>query len=146
MARMADDAQPLHVRRETSIHAQEVDLSTSKDKTFKQAMTSLNIAQYSPEDKLAQIYDLYQEDQVTMSEDGTPVIKLHERFAHIYCNPTARAAMANPEDVAQTDYANDKSVIVMDCGASTTMTGSLLNCADIEEKITKVETAKREKG
>ena len=103
---MADDAQPLHVRRETSIHAQEVDLSTSKDKTFKQAMTSLNIAQYSPEDKLAQmrqIYDLYQEDQVTISEDGTPVIKLHERFAHIYCNPTARAAMANPEDVAQTD-------------------------------------------
>ena len=103
------------MRRETSIHAQEVDLSTLKDKTFKQAMTSLNIAQYSQEDKLAQIYDLYQEDQVTISEDGIPVIKLHERFAHIFCNPTARAAMANPEDVAQTDYANDKSVIVMDC-------------------------------
>ena len=39
MARMADDAQPLHVRRETCIHAQEVDLSTSKDKTFKQVMS-----------------------------------------------------------------------------------------------------------
>ena len=74
------------------------------------------------------------------------MIKLHERFAHIYCNPTARAAMANPSDVAQTDYGKDKSVIVMDCGASTTMTGSLLNCADIVEKITTVETAKDGEG
>ena len=81
-----------------------------------------------------------------MSEDGTLAIKLHERFAHIFCNPTDWAAMANPEDVAQTDYAKDKSVIVMDCGASTTMTGSLLNCADIEEKTTKLKPQKMEKG
>ena len=35
MARMADDMQPLHVRLTSSIHAQEDDLSTSQDKTFK---------------------------------------------------------------------------------------------------------------
>ena len=74
------------------------------------------------------------------------MIKIHERFAHIYCNPKARAAMANPSDVAQSDYGQDKSVIVMDCGASTTVTGSLLNCTDIVEKITTVETAKDGEG
>ena len=146
MARMADDAQPLLERRGTSIHPQEARPSPTQDQTVKQAMAPSNTAQYSPEDKLAQIYDLYQDDQVTIREDGTTVIKLHERFAHIYCNPTARAAMANPSDVAQTDYGKDKSVIVVDCGASTTMTGSLLNCADIVEKITTVETAKDGEG
>ena len=30
----------------------------------------------------------------------------------------------------------------MDCGASVTVTGSLLNCEDVEVKITKIETAK----
>ena len=35
----------------------------------------------------------------------------------------------------------DKSVIVMDCGASQTITGSVLNCSDIREKITKIVTA-----
>jgi hypothetical protein len=54
--------------------------------------------------------------------------------------------MANPSDVAQSDYGQDKSVIVMDCGASTTVTGSLLNCTDIVEKITTVETAKDGEG
>ncbi len=45
MARMADDAQPLHVRLGSSIHAQEkTSVSTSQDKTFKQAMASLSNA------------------------------------------------------------------------------------------------------
>ena len=35
----------------------------------------------------------------------------------------------------------DKSVIVMDCGASHTMTGSLLNTRDVIEKTTNIETA-----
>ncbi len=34
MARMAEDAQALHVRLGTYMHAQEDDLSTSQDKTF----------------------------------------------------------------------------------------------------------------
>jgi hypothetical protein len=146
MARMADDAQLLIEQCGTSIHPQEARPSPTQDQTVKQAMASLNTAPYSPVDKLAQIQDLYQDDQVTIREDGTTVIKIHERFAHIYCNPKARAAMANPSDVAQSDYGQDKSVIVMDCGASTTVTGSLLNCTDIVEKITTVETAKDGEG
>ena len=143
---MADDAQLLLKQCGTSIHPQEARPSPTQDQTVKQAMASLNTAPYSPVDKLAQIQDLYQDDQVTIREDGTTVIKIHERFAHIYCNPKARAAMANPSDVAQSDYGQDKSVIVMDCGASTTVTGSLLNCTDIVEKITTVETAKDGEG
>jgi hypothetical protein len=147
MARMADDAQPLHVRLGASIHAQEDDLSTSQDKTFKQAMASLNNPPCTLKGKLAQINDFFQDDREMIGEDETTVIKLHERFAPICCNPTARAAMAKPNDVqSTTDYSNDKSVIVMDCGASTTMTGSLLNCADIVEKITTIETAKDGEG
>ncbi len=35
MVLMADDAQPLHVLLGTYIHAQEVSVSTSQDKSFK---------------------------------------------------------------------------------------------------------------
>ena len=111
MARMADDAQPLSEQCGTSIHPQEDRLS----QTFKQAMAALNTTPYSPKDRTKQINDLFLDDETMIKEDGSTVIKLHERFAHIYCNPTARAAMANPSDVAQSDYSKDKSIIVMDC-------------------------------
>ena len=35
----------------------------------------------------------------------------------------------------------DKSVAIVDCGASSTLTGSLINATDIEEKVTIIETA-----
>ena len=63
MARMVDDAQLLLVQRRTSDHTKEARSSPPRDQTVKQAMSSLNIAQYSHEDKLAQINDVYQEDQ-----------------------------------------------------------------------------------
>jgi hypothetical protein len=44
------------------------------------------------------------------------------------------------------DYSTDKSVIVLDCCASTTVTGSLLNCTDVEVKKTKIQTAKDREG
>jgi hypothetical protein len=51
--------------------------------------------------------------------------------------------MARQEDSeSEYDYSKDTSAIVMDCGASVTITGSLLNCDDVEVKITKIETAK----
>ena len=110
-------------------------------------MASLNNAPCTLKGKLAQINDFYHDDREMIGEEETTVIKLHERFAPICCNPTARAAVAKPKDAqSTTDYSNDKSVIVMDCGASTTLTGSLLNCADIVEKITTIETAKDGEG
>ena len=140
MARTADDAQPLYERCGTSTHAQEARLSHTWDMTVKQAMASSNTASYSTAGRLKQINDLYKEDQVTINEYGKSVIRIHERFAHIFCNPTARAAMANPSDV-QSNYSTDKSVIV-DCGASTTITGSLVNCTEIAETETPIDTTK----
>ena len=56
--------------------------------------------------------------------------------------------MARQEDEQPklVDYSKDKSVIVLDCGASTTVTGSLLNCTDVEVKNTIIETAKDGEG
>ena len=145
MARMADDAQPLHERCGTSTHAQEARLSHTWDMTVKQAMASSNTASYSTAGRLEQINDLYKEDQVMINEDEKTVIKIHERFANIFCNPTVGAAMENPSDV-QSNHSTDKSVIVMDCGASTTITGSLVNCTDIAETETLIDTAKEGEG
>jgi hypothetical protein len=68
-------------------------------------MTSLNNAQYTStlEGKLVQINDLYQDDRVMIGKDETPIIKIHESFAHIYCNPTA---LANSIDTSKSpcDY------------------------------------------
>ena len=52
--------------------------------------------------------------------------------------------MARP--VSETEYVkvikdSDKSVAIVDCGASSTLTGSLINATDIEEKVTIIETA-----
>jgi hypothetical protein len=93
----------------------------------------------------------HQEEQsTTQARGGLPVIKIHERFAHIYFNPKARAATARQADKQPelVDYSKDKSVIVLDCGASTTVTGSLVNCqcTDVEVKTTMSETAKDGEG
>ncbi len=56
-------------------------------------------------------------------EDGTPVFKLHEQYEPIYCKATARSAMARSiESHWQSEESTDKSLGVMDCGASITIT------------------------
>ena len=145
---MADHMPSLPERRVGSIHPQEdCRCMHLMDLTVKQAMASSEYAPYFQEGRLAQFGELYQTEKST-TRGGTPVIKIHERFAHIYCNPTARAAMARQEDEQSNlvDYSKDKSVIVLDCGASTTVTGSLLNCTDVEVKNTIIETAKDGEG
>ena len=74
-------------------------------------------------------------------EDETPVFKLHEQYESISCTATARAAMARSID-SQSEESTDESLGVLDCGASITITGSLLNCVDVEEHKTIIETAK----
>ena len=77
MARMSDDTQPLRERCGTSTHAQEARQSHAWDMTVKQAMASSNTASYSTAYRLAQINDLYEDDQVTAREDGKTVIRIH---------------------------------------------------------------------
>ncbi len=43
---------------------------------------------------------------------------------------------------SQSEESTDESLGVMDCGASITITGSLLNCVDVDEHKTIIETAK----
>ena len=51
---------------------------------------------------------------------------IKEDFYYIVREYTARAAMATPSDAGPVvTQIKDKSVIVMDCGASRTVTGSL---------------------
>jgi hypothetical protein len=87
------------------------------------------IAPGALEGKYSQTYDLDQKDQMYIREDGTPVFKLHERYESIYCTATARPAMARSIE-SQSEESTDESLGVMDCGASITITGSLLNCVD----------------
>jgi hypothetical protein len=73
--------------------------------------------------------------------DGTPVFKLHELYESIFCTAPARAAMARSIE-SQSEESTDESLGVMDCGVSITITGSLLNCVDVEERKTIIETGK----
>jgi hypothetical protein len=54
-------------------------------------------------------------------------------------NKTERAAMAQLSKQS-VQVIEDKSVIVMDCGASQTITSSLINCKEVKEKLTIIET------
>ena len=55
---------------------------------------------------------------------------------HLFRTKTEIAAMARPLDLS-IQVIKEKSVPVMDCGASQTITGSLVNCKD----LTSIETA-----
>ncbi len=129
---MTDDAQSLAEQCGTSVHATEALLCNLQEQKIKQSMASSYIAPGALEGKYSQIYDLDQNDQMYIREDGMPVFKLHERYESIYCTATARAAMARSID-SQSEESTDESLGVMDCGASITITGSLLNCVDVEE-------------
>ncbi len=47
---------------------------------------------------------------------------------------------------SQSDELKDKTIGIMYCGASITVTGSLLNRVDVKEHRTKIETAKEGKS
>ena len=67
---------------------------------------------------------------------------IKEDFAFIIRDYAARAAMARPSNTSpMVTQLKDKSVIVMDCGASRTVTGSLLNTREVTEKTTNIKTA-----
>ena len=54
----------------------------------------------------------------------------------------ARAAMASPvSEDESVKIIKDKSVAIVDCGASSTLTCSLIDATDIEEKVTIIKTA-----
>ena len=93
---------------------------------FKQPLTSLNLA---PTDLWRGRISI-QENSTLDDQDSTMIIK--EDFSYIVREYTARAAMARPSDAGPVvTQIKDKSVVVMDCGASRTVTGSLLNTREV---------------
>jgi hypothetical protein len=122
---MTDDVQLLAERCGTSVHATEALLCNLQGQKIKQAMASSYITPGALEGKYSQIYDLDRKDQMYIREDGIPVFKLHEQYGSIYCTATARAAMARSIE-SQSEESTDKSLGVIDCGASITITGSSL--------------------
>ena len=92
---MDDAAQQPGGRCRTSIHPQEDRQDDVIDLTVKQAMASSNYATYS---KQLQVKEWYNNDY---PQDD--VVRIHERFAHIYFNANVRAAMAQQED-SESDY------------------------------------------
>ena len=96
---------------------------------FKQDLTSLNLA---PTDLWRGKISIH-EDATLDDKDSTMIIK--EDFAFIIREHRARAEMARPSETGpMVTQLKDKSVIVMDCGASRTVTGSLLNTREVTEK------------
>ena len=102
---------------------------TQLELDFKQAMASSNIAPYH-QDEGQPIPNLSESENV--GDDTEDSVIVHERFAFIFKNhdKTERAAMARPSKQSPQSI-TDKSVVVMDCGASQTITGSLLNSRDV---------------
>ena len=119
----------------TSIHCEETAQSRYAHLGIKQALTSLEIVPHPLDQELPRNNDSIQE----VDTQG-PVVRIPERFAFIIRNGTARAAMARPS-IESTQVIKDKSALVMDCGASQTITGSLINTKDVKEKVTIIETA-----
>ena len=68
-----------------------------------------------------------------------PVVKIPEWYAYLFRLKTETAAMARPSDQS-TKVIREKSVAVMDCGASQTIISSLIYCKDVVEKMTIIET------
>ncbi len=75
-----------------------------------------------------------------MGDDTEDSVIVPERFAFIFKSATERAATARPSEQSPQSI-TDKSAVVMDCGASQTITGSLLNSRDVIEKQTRIVTA-----
>ncbi len=88
---MTDDAQSLAERRGTVTYVHATLLCNLREQKIEQAMASSYIAPGALEGKNSQIYVLDLKDQMYIREDGTPMIKLHERYGSIFCTTTARA-------------------------------------------------------
>jgi hypothetical protein len=83
-------------------------------------------------------------DESSINEEGINAISIPAHLHQVLLGPRTKAFMANPAArpaVERTVEANDKSTICADCGASTTITGSLANTTDVVEKETIVDMA-----
>ena len=134
----ATDAEPRRVASGcTSDHSAKMTPQQQAEFESRQAMASSYIASQ------------YMEHQETINDsteidwnNGDELLILSQRSTRALKEARARAAMARPvSEDESVKVIKDKSVPIVDCGASSTLTGSLINATDIEEKVTIIETA-----
>ena len=103
----------------------------------KQVLASLH---YASEDQLR--YNDSAHEETTQSYHYSKMI-IDNKYAFIIRNHNrVMAAMARPSDAGKGDLIiRDKDVIIADCCAAKTLTGSLLNTTTATEKVTISETA-----
>ena len=74
--------------------------------------------------------------------NGDEFLILSKRSSELFKEVRARAAMARPVSEGESvKVIKDKSVAIVDCRATSTLTCSLINATDIEKKVTIIETA-----
>jgi hypothetical protein len=104
-------------------------------------MASLHIVPRQLGEEIQRDSDSNQE--VKTRDQGVLVVGIPERYAQLFRTETEIASMASDQYI---QVMKGKSVAVVDCGASQTITGSLVNCKDVMEKVTIIETADGEEN
>jgi hypothetical protein len=66
-------------------------------------------------------------EEVEARDQGVPVVRIPELYAHLFRIRTEISAIARSSDQS-IKVIKEKSVAVIDCGASQTITSSLINC------------------
>ena len=70
------------------------------------------------------------------------IIVLSESFAKLISGNTEFAGMANPKPkLTPETNSEDPLCLVCDCGATSTLTNSMINCTDVEERVVSIQTA-----
>jgi hypothetical protein len=128
---------PANVAGGASIHADETAQKPLARLGIKQAMASLYFA---PQEE-HECNDSIQEETIQWEQTAKVIIK--DEFAFINRDYyLARAAKARTTSAEKGPVIiKDKSVIVTDCSASSTLTGSLINTTGVGERIIIIETA-----
>ncbi len=101
-------------------------------------MASSHIVPRQLDEEIPRDNDACQEFETQDQE--VPVVKIPEWYAYLFRLKTETAAMARQSDQS-TKVIRGKFVAVMDCGASQTITCSLINCKDVMGNVTIIETA-----
>ena len=140
---MNDDVPARDAEGRTSFYAEKTAQSLYAQLGLRRAMASSHIVPKQLDEEIPRDNNYNQEFET--QDQGFPVVKLPERLTYLFRHETEKAAMARPSEQS-TKVIREKSVAVMDCGASQTITGSLINCKDVMEKVTIIETANGEEN
>ncbi len=142
MPSMSDDV-PARDAEGRTFYAEKTAQSLYAHQGFRQAMASSHIVPRQLNEEITRDNTACQEFET--QDQQVPVVKIPERYVYLFSFKTETAATARPSDQA-TKAIKEKYVAVMNCGASQTITGSLINCKEVMEKVTIIETANGEEN